>query len=65
MSITIGTCSLCGGPVQTPEKTNTSVPPTPTCARCGAKKRSNYGQVIDMEPPPLKDWEPAYPYKND
>ncbi|SDC66612.1 hypothetical protein SAMN05428966_10270 [Massilia sp. PDC64] len=45
---TIGTCSICHGPVQTPELWSGDVPPTPTCGNCGAKPKNPYGPVIDM-----------------
>lgn len=48
---TIGTCSLCGGPVQLPAIWMAVVPPTPTCGRCGAVQKSSFGPVIEMEPP--------------
>jgi hypothetical protein len=47
---TIGTCSNCGGPVQVPHVWYGVVPPTPTCAHCGAVARANHGPVIPMEP---------------
>ena len=37
----IGTCSKCNGPVEDGE--------VPTCKKCGAKKKQNYGPVIEME----------------
>jgi len=61
--ITLGTCSLCGGPVTMPKVTSTNPQLTvtyaapaydeavPTCDHCGAHKREeNYGPVIDMVP---------------
>jgi hypothetical protein len=48
---TIGTCNECGGPVQVPELWGGSVPPTPTCARCGAIAQNPYGRVIPMTRP--------------
>lgn len=50
-----GTCSLCGGPVCTPTAYWSVVPPVPTCKRCGAVKRENYGPVIDMVPKTAQD----------
>jgi len=47
----LGTCSRCGGPVMTPDLWGGVIPPTPTCATCGAVKPNPYGSVIDMEPP--------------
>ena len=48
METTIGTCSLCGGPVKVPSYFYGD--PIPTCSRCGATKRKPHGAVIDMEP---------------
>ena len=48
---TIGTCSLCGGPVQIPQMWGGSVPPVPTCARCGSIVARAYGPVIPMRRP--------------
>jgi hypothetical protein len=50
--ITHGTCSLCGGPVVTPDVWMSIVPPTPTCQRCGARLKQSYGPVLPMEPAP-------------
>lgn len=47
---TIGTCSICSGPVTVPTFYHSVVPPVPTCRSCGATKRENHGPVIDMEP---------------
>ncbi len=47
---TIGTCSLCGGPVQIPQMWGGLVPPDPTCAKCGAVA-ARYGPVIPMRSP--------------
>jgi hypothetical protein len=49
---TIGTCSICGGPVQVPLAWWSVVPPTPTCGSCGAMQRQSFGPVIDMQPAP-------------
>jgi hypothetical protein len=46
---TIGTCSNCQGPVQTPELWSGDLPPVPTCTQCGATARNPYGPVIQME----------------
>jgi hypothetical protein len=46
---TIGTCSLCGGPVQVPSVWMGVVPPTPACASCGATA-AQHGPVIPMLP---------------
>lgn len=43
----IGTCSLCGGAVCTPELWGGIVPPQPTCNRCGAVA-ANHGPIIPM-----------------
>lgn len=43
----IGTCSLCGGQVVTPELWGGVVPPTPACTRCGAVAARS-GPVIPM-----------------
>lgn len=48
---TIGTCSLCRGPVTVPTVWAGIIPPTPTCARCGATKKPAYGPVLEMEKP--------------
>lgn len=47
---TIGTCSLCGGPVRVYSGTwGGTEPPTPMCGWCGAIKRAeSYGPVIPM-----------------
>ena len=49
---TVGTCSNCGGPVQTPDMWGSVIPPTPTCARCGAVAAAPFGPVIQMVPVP-------------
>lgn len=46
---TVGTCSLCRGPVTVPMVWSGIIPPTPTCASCGAVKKSAYGPTIEME----------------
>lgn len=43
----IGTCSLCGGAVSTPELWGGVLPPNPTCTRCGAVA-ANHGPIIPM-----------------
>lgn len=50
-SVTVGTCSLCGGPVQVPKHCLSVVPPTPTCAKCGARPKQDHGPIIEMERP--------------
>lgn len=52
MDVTIGTCSLCGGPVTVPELWAGVVPPVPKCRGCGATKKSPHGPVIEMVPGP-------------
>lgn len=55
MSIrTIGTCSLCGGPVQVPLIWGGIIPPTPTCGDCGATAKEPHGPVIPMKEPPAR-----------
>lgn len=49
---TIGTCSICGGPVIVPDIWLGIVPPDPECGSCGAVKRESHGPVIDMQPVP-------------
>lgn len=46
----IGTCSRCGGPVTVPDAWGGIIPPTPTCATCGATA-AGYGPIIQMNPP--------------
>ncbi len=45
---TIGTCSLCGGPVQVPLVEDVFYSPRPTCTQCGARASEMYGPVIEM-----------------
>jgi hypothetical protein len=47
---TIGTCSICGGAVVTPDVWLGVVPPTPECSSCGAQPRRSHGPVIEMRP---------------
>lgn len=47
--IVVGTCSKCCGPVFIPAAAGSLVPPIPTCQQCGAKKKSPYGPVVEME----------------
>lgn len=49
MSNVLGTCSICGGPVMVPEFWGGSIPPTPTCQKCGATKAQPHGPVIPMD----------------
>jgi hypothetical protein len=48
----LGTCSICGGAVTVPTHWGGTMPPTPTCMRCGATKKQPNGPVIEMEPRP-------------
>lgn len=48
--LTIGTCSLCGGPVTVPAVWWGVMPPTPTCDKCGAEPVEAHGPVIPMRP---------------
>jgi len=47
---TIGTCSICGGPVTVPFAWYSVVPPVPSCKRCGAIMKQPEMPVIPMEP---------------
>jgi hypothetical protein len=49
MKQTIGTCSICGGPVTVPFVYWSVAPPVPACEQCGATPRA-HGPVIDMQP---------------
>jgi hypothetical protein len=51
---TVGTCSICSGPVMIPTLWGSIVPPTPTCNRCGAVAAS-HGPVIPM----VKSYSPT------
>jgi hypothetical protein len=48
---TIGTCSLCGGPVQMPDETVGNEKPSTDakCANCGATVESAYDPVLKMK----------------
>lgn len=46
---TIGTCNLCGGPVQTPDLWAGTQPPQPECAHCHAIPVTPYGPIIPMQ----------------
>ena len=48
-STVIGTCSKCRGPVCVPALWGGIYPPTPTCQRCGARKKESFGPVVEME----------------
>jgi hypothetical protein len=59
--ITVGTCSICGGPVTVPIMWHGIIPPKRTCCQCGAVAAEAHGPVIQMEPasgPPVRiEWE--------
>jgi hypothetical protein len=62
---TIGTCSLCGGPVRVFTGPYLStVPPTPSCANCGATPSPNYGPVIPMQGRNLTFYTTTVPCKD-
>lgn len=44
---TLGTCSICGGPVTVPTVFGSIIPPTPTCMQCGAVAAA-HGPIIPM-----------------
>lgn len=47
---TIGTCSICGGPVQVPEEiTPETTSSVPKCANCGASPESPHGPTLKMK----------------
>lgn len=50
----VGTCSLCGGPVEAAYEGERGV-----CQDCGAKEKRDYGKTIPMVPKPA---EPPPPY---
>ena len=52
MSIVLGVCSLCGGPVTIPDVWFGINTPTPTCEQCGAIKKPREGRIIEMIPNP-------------
>ncbi len=49
MTRTIGTCSICGGPVVEHVVQYSTVPIPPSCQRCGAVKADTFGPIIEME----------------
>lgn len=51
MHTTVGTCSLCKGPVQLPKTWMGILPPVPTCGKCGAIKEESYGPVTTTVKP--------------
>lgn len=53
MTKTVGTCSLCGGPVTVPTTWLGTEPPTPSCSRCGAVPKNAHGATIQMERPKI------------
>lgn len=54
-----GTCSLCGGRVETPSGWYGIHPPVPMCVNCGATPKHPHGPVIEMAPPnPRQSNEP-------
>jgi hypothetical protein len=48
-TITVGTCSICHGPVMVPQVWMSILPPTPTCGNCGAVA-ATHGPIIPMRP---------------
>lgn len=50
--VTVGTCGVCGGPVQVPSAWWGVVPPQKQCSQCGAVAVENYGPVLPMQPLP-------------
>ncbi len=48
---TVGTCGNCGGPVRVPYVWYATIPPTPTCAYCGATAKQDFGPALPMNPP--------------
>lgn len=56
--VTIGTCSICGGPVrQFVGPYLSTVPPVPTCGNCGATAAPNYGPTTPMTAGPKRVWQ--------
>lgn len=49
MDKTIGTCSICGGPVRVPAYYYSVLPPTPSCVSCHAVP-ATHGPVVPMAP---------------
>ena len=54
MKTTLGTCSVCGGPVTVPTAWWGLFPPTPCCENCGAVPEAAHGPIIPMRP--TKTW---------
>jgi hypothetical protein len=47
---TVGTCSICGGPVVVPTFYWSTIPPVPTCSQCGATPaHPAHGPIIKMQ----------------
>lgn len=58
----IGTCSICGGPVEEYTALHIVGPfPPPRCARCGATMEKPHGPTIPMKPSIDDGWKPAKP----
>lgn len=55
-NLVVGTCGLCGGPVQVPAVWMAIIPPTPTCAHCGAVA-AEHGPVMEMRRPAPRYYE--------
>jgi hypothetical protein len=54
---TIGSCSLCGGPVRVPTVWSSIFPPTPECFECHAVSSGGNGPVIPMrQAPPVRTY---------
>lgn len=47
---TVGTCSICGGPVTVPIVFHSIVPPVPQCDACGAVAAPKTWPVVPMVP---------------
>lgn len=52
--IVVGICSCCGGEVTVPKVWMATIPPTPTCVRCGAVARQTVLPIIETVP--VKYW---------
>lgn len=55
----IGTCSICGGAVTTPDVWAGVIPPIPQCSRCRAVAAEAHGPVIPMLKPGHPVRQPA------
>jgi hypothetical protein len=60
-----GTCGNCGGPVVTSRVWMGTQRQTPTCKRCGATAKGNYGQRVEMNPPPCNLVVGGSPYQHE